>query len=253
MWVGDAAGWWAGHRWCTGIREQNISFSPGVELSGKASAVGSHPTEAGNYTCARETPHCACLIPTGETKRDVYRDNCNVICLWTNFIWIQEYFHVFFIPWWPSHSLKPTCRVYTGLPSVFVFGHKNTAFLSCLFSHQTKHFAWASALLATLKADRFLNVIFEKRCLFTDWQNGAPDSTVTSWLASPMCMMCLLKSVRKVGPWRTTLYFCLGLIVLLKLLCQVQIAAVLPWPVKVHVMSHWISLKILSCLSGLIF
>lgn len=38
-----------------------------------------------------------------------------VICLWTNFIWIQEYFQDFFIPWEPSTSLKPASRVFTGL------------------------------------------------------------------------------------------------------------------------------------------
>lgn len=47
-----------------GSGRKNISFSPGVDVTGVASAVSLRPAEAGKPHGGRETTHCACLIPT---------------------------------------------------------------------------------------------------------------------------------------------------------------------------------------------
>lgn len=66
---------------------------------------------------------------------------------------------------------------------------ENPAFRHCLFSHQTQHLSWASVLLATLRADRFLSAIFRKSSLSSsDCQSEAPDSTASMWLASPVAV-----------------------------------------------------------------
>lgn len=170
----------------------------------------------------------------------------SLVCFFcTTSIWIQQYLHVSLYPLggFPQPDAC-TWSIYWSKPFVW---RENPACQHCLLSHQTQHFSWASIFLATLKVDRFLSAIVGKSSLFTsDCQSGAPDSTVTLWLASPKSLTCLLKqsSSRTV---KENIAFLLGANRFIKASLS---SAALTRPAKMPDMFWWISLPFLSCLHG---